>query len=434
MSVPVAASSWDRRVGSIAGIPVHLSPWVLLLVVYVVSREPDLTRALVSIVALLLSVFVHELGHAWEAKRQRLSPSITLHGMGGYCSHQQAYTADGDFRVTAAGPAAGFALALVAFVLSRLLTTTPVLDLFLLELWVLGAFWTVVNLLPIQPLDGGSMALNLARRFPSFKRADYWMGVVGVQLALLLAVAGGVLGQSLFSILGLVFAYENASRLKWVPAIPVVLAGGLGDGPRGHVDGLVGGLLLGFALLAVRGLTSVAVPAGTVVGLAWPELHVWQGVTQQLALDGPVMFDVFVALVSGQLFWSVGKGGGVGRLLLLVLFCSVITLPVAAVLATSGAVGTGSAVAGTALAVLLLDLMLGARPARGRGLAWEWALPVIVLWVALVAFRLLQPSPQRVFIDMTAAAGGFLFPLALLQRRRLLTWWKLRDPPPVEFH
>lgn len=114
---------------------------------------------MIAVVVIFVSILVHELGHAFAGRRYGARPEILLHGFGGLC-----YLPEGDFSrkqnilVSLAGPAAGFGLAFVSYVL--LLSLQPqnpwVLTALGFSLWI-NVVWTVLNLLPILPLDGGQV-------------------------------------------------------------------------------------------------------------------------------------------------------------------------------------------------------------------------------------------------------------------------------------
>ena len=64
------------------------------------------------VVAVFLSVLVHEMGHALAIRALGVQPWITLYGMGGLTSHRGGrLPPKTQILVSLAGPAAGFALA-----------------------------------------------------------------------------------------------------------------------------------------------------------------------------------------------------------------------------------------------------------------------------------------------------------------------------------
>ena len=160
---------------SVGRIDVFVSLWYLILMAFIVFQPfgggvgggPQIAEGILYAAAVTVALLVHEFGHALVSKRQGLGPSILLHGFGGLCLHEPAETDGKDAIVVAAGPAAGFALAVVAFGILQipaLQSSTPALTFFQALLWV-SLVWNAVNVfLPIWPLDGGKLFHLLLRR------------------------------------------------------------------------------------------------------------------------------------------------------------------------------------------------------------------------------------------------------------------------------
>ena len=103
---------------------------------------------------------IHELGHALTIRKYGLPAAITLRAFGGYAS----FPADKldrkqSFVVTAAGPALQFVFGVLLIVLAPSISI-PEGSLFLPFLrdliWVSIA-WSILNCLPVYPMDGGQM-------------------------------------------------------------------------------------------------------------------------------------------------------------------------------------------------------------------------------------------------------------------------------------
>jgi len=108
---------------------------------------------------ILISVMVHELGHASMALLFKKHPTIELVPMGGVTiydsSNLKFYQ---QFLITFFGPLFGFILFLLCYfvVYAGFLTTPRSIYLFRL-LYQVNFFWTIINLLPVLPLDGGQL-------------------------------------------------------------------------------------------------------------------------------------------------------------------------------------------------------------------------------------------------------------------------------------
>lgn len=146
------------RLGS---IPVRIHGTFLFLILVLSAQEKRLDRIAIWAGVALLSVLVHELGHALVGKAFGLEPQIELQGMGGL-THWQTSRDIGHWRsiaISVAGPFAGFFVAAVlvlvgkagfqpdgdraAFAMKTALTVNVV--------------WGVFNLAPMLPLDGGNV-------------------------------------------------------------------------------------------------------------------------------------------------------------------------------------------------------------------------------------------------------------------------------------
>lgn len=110
----------------------------------------------------LVSVLVHELGHALAIRRQRIEPTITLHWMGGLTSWREVLPVSRGARIgiSLAGPFAGFLLGGLVVAVSLALRSAGVaLPYWAYEvqsslIWV-NFGWGIINLAPVLPFDGG---------------------------------------------------------------------------------------------------------------------------------------------------------------------------------------------------------------------------------------------------------------------------------------
>ncbi len=151
----------------------------------------------------LISITVHEIGHALAARRFGVEPIIRLHGFGGVTILHRAYfTRWQSIFVSAAGPLSGFALGLWVYLVSRFVhTESDLLEQLIFDALYVNFFWTLVNLLPIQPLDGGQIFRELmgssrihitnivgvvcavAVAVWAFRRDDFYLGIMMLYLA-----------------------------------------------------------------------------------------------------------------------------------------------------------------------------------------------------------------------------------------------------------
>jgi stage IV sporulation protein FB len=154
------------------GFPVTIEPffWIIIALLgggFSANTPQAFRLLLVWMVVVLVSILVHELGHALAGRRYGATPEIRLHGFGGLAiMHGGRFTRLQSILVSAAGPAFGFALGilvLVLFVGSLRNAELPLeLRYAIMMLLYVNFFWTLINLLPILPLDGGQIFRDLA--------------------------------------------------------------------------------------------------------------------------------------------------------------------------------------------------------------------------------------------------------------------------------
>jgi Zn-dependent protease len=153
---------------TIAGIPIRIewSFWLIAVFLGYGARTGWLLVAWVGIV--LVSILVHELGHAVALRIYHQRPRVVLHAFGGLTYGSAAYRSrTQSIVVSAAGPLT--ALLLLGLPAYAYFQTFDVFDQFFDHdkyvivqdiAWV-NIAWSIVNLLPILPLDGGNIAAAL---------------------------------------------------------------------------------------------------------------------------------------------------------------------------------------------------------------------------------------------------------------------------------
>jgi len=210
------------RVGHLLGVPVYLTAsWFVLAALltfwyapHVRTSLPTVSSAAAYLVAgafalcLLISVLLHELGHAAVARHYRIKVrAIKLELLGGYTELEgESPTARADLAVSLAGPAVSALLGVGAWGLFLLLPEGTLPRQLAFQLAFSNVLVAVFNSLPGMPLDGGR-ALRAAvwavtgdRHLGS--RVAGWIGrvlaILTVASALYLSYAGGLSPFSVF--------------------------------------------------------------------------------------------------------------------------------------------------------------------------------------------------------------------------------------------
>ncbi len=211
------------------GIPVSIYPfsWLMLLILgggLGVDSGQQLARVLLFVVAGMLCLIVHELGHAVVGRRlSGQQPGIIINGLGGFVfTNALPRTRAGYFLYVLAGPMASLLLGIMGGVLFGLRTGDVVggisfslqaplgimpdmqtiyaieasgmgrlTYMFFLQLFMVCVWWTIFNLLPLYPLDGGKMLGTLLNNDRIACIVGLIFGGLLSALCLLFALLGG---------------------------------------------------------------------------------------------------------------------------------------------------------------------------------------------------------------------------------------------------
>ncbi len=171
------------RIARIAGIPVGVSPWWLVIVVFFTwvlgaSYFPEVVKGispvasyalgLASVLLLFASILAHEFGHALVARKHGIEiEEIDLWLLGGVSRMRgEAHDPEDELRYAIAGPAVTAVIA-ACFGLAVLLlpaSTPPAVRALVEYQAFVNAAILVLNLLPAFPLDGGRVLRSLLWR------------------------------------------------------------------------------------------------------------------------------------------------------------------------------------------------------------------------------------------------------------------------------
>jgi Zn-dependent protease len=154
------------EIGRIAGIPIYLDMMFVLVLLfftypYFTRGSTEATSAgFVIIVGILLSILLHELGHALAGRPFRARVSrIELTGLGGVAHFERSLPGSAVARsiIYLAGPAVNLGLwfAFNALAYQAFISGVPTLGQPLFELAWINKVLLIFNLLPAYPLDGG---------------------------------------------------------------------------------------------------------------------------------------------------------------------------------------------------------------------------------------------------------------------------------------
>jgi stage IV sporulation protein FB len=230
---------------SIAGFPVRVHPLFWLIAILFGSSAGSPARLLGWIIAIFVSITVHELGHALALRRYGQESEIILHMAGGLTVPQSTlwggrYATVGlspnqQILVSLAGPFSGFLFAAVLLLISIPLggviipnfvfgfipfpivmfrSGWEILTSFFMSLLWVNIFWGIINLVPVHPLDGGSVIRYILIQTDPLNglRTSLWVSVIaGVGMA----IASALFLQSMYmAILFGLLAFQSFQVLQ----------------------------------------------------------------------------------------------------------------------------------------------------------------------------------------------------------------------------
>ncbi|GAB6900576.1 M50 family metallopeptidase [Kineosporia succinea] len=223
--------------GKVLGFPVHID-WSFIIIMAILGylSSPSLTGLVVWVLITPVMVLAHELGHAVVARTTGAKPEIALAGFGGVTSFTppRELSRARSIAISLAGPAVGIVIGITLLFLSRTVWTDISTEwaYWLLEFGIFTSLgWSVLNLLPILPLDGGQAMREFLPGDPLTRlRRAAWVSLV---VALLAAAAAYYLldGRIFLTIFLLFFAASNFMTVRDLSRNESVSQDGL-RGPR----------------------------------------------------------------------------------------------------------------------------------------------------------------------------------------------------------
>jgi stage IV sporulation protein FB len=200
-------------------IPISIYPtfWLFAgLIGYLNSRS--LVGTLIWIAIIFVSVLFHEFGHALTALLFGQNPRIELVALGGLTYHNgQKLPFWKQFFIVLDGPVFGFLLVIIATILLQVPALSQGMIGSVLSLTrVVNLFWTVVNLLPVMPLDGGQLLRIILERIfglKGFKYAILTSMIIAVAISLFFFLTHAFLVGALFFLLAFQ-SYDTFRRTR----------------------------------------------------------------------------------------------------------------------------------------------------------------------------------------------------------------------------
>lgn len=191
-------------------IPITIHPffWIIAAFIGWINSQGSFLWIGIWIGIIFVSVLIHEYGHALTSVCFKQKAKIQLVAMGGVTSFngpKLKYWQQ--FLIVFNGPLFGFFLFLGSTFLLKL-EWSPLVVSILKVTQIANLFWTVVNLLPVQPLDGGQLlriVLEANFGIAGFKASL----LIGAILSLLFAFAFFMIQFYLAGAFFFIFAFQS---------------------------------------------------------------------------------------------------------------------------------------------------------------------------------------------------------------------------------
>lgn len=203
----------------VLGFPVTISLSIVLLLAFLGLNLGDPVAIVLWVAIGVLSILLHELGHAVTARAAGASPEIRLAGLGGVTTYRQSSRTrerGWGLAISLAGPAVGIVLGTVAILLGAPWRGVPrggtVVDFAGYVFVFTSMGWGALNLLPIMPLDGGQALAELLPGDPATRRRR--ATVVGVVVGVAVVGAALVVGQTFAAIIVGLMTWQNVGELR----------------------------------------------------------------------------------------------------------------------------------------------------------------------------------------------------------------------------
>ena len=187
--------------------------WMVIVNIIEWQDPAGIIWALLLIASYMLSLFFHELGHHLAGRMLEFEQNQLLVLPSGAVGRKlgQHFTLLEKLLVRLSGPATNLLIAgiLKLFILPYAAywnepANMGVVDAgnFLFQLHLINLGLGLVNLLPVMPMDGGSMLKDMLSPDPNSKKADRAVGVISKSAAFIVIVIGMVFLQLYLILLG----------------------------------------------------------------------------------------------------------------------------------------------------------------------------------------------------------------------------------------
>ena len=214
--------NWSVRVGKLFGIPISLHISLLFFLLPLLRDNglgPILTLQYVLLV--IISILLHELGHALAAKKVGLTGlSIMVHGFGGFATSSGYRSPNQALVITLAGPAVTFAIGILCLSISYMTKSRFEIGSFADKqafiIYLIGSLNILLgflNMIPSYPFDGGNALQAILNRKMTYQKSSRVVGHLGLILSPLLIIYWLFKGDGFIGLFGLMGTISSVQML-----------------------------------------------------------------------------------------------------------------------------------------------------------------------------------------------------------------------------
>ncbi len=198
-------------------IPIAIHPLFWLIGLFIGWMwTSSLLGSVLCLFVILFSVLFHEFGHALTAVAFGQKARIELAAFGGFTYREgRKLRLWEEFIVVLNGPIAGFMIFVGAYLFYR---NVPIehemLNFAVRFTFIANLFWTIINLVPVLPLDGGHLLSIILEAIFGFKGIKMAI-VIGLVIAVGISIFFFAVGMFLAGALFLILTFESFRSLRY---------------------------------------------------------------------------------------------------------------------------------------------------------------------------------------------------------------------------
>jgi Zn-dependent protease len=177
-------------------VPVRVHPlfWIISAALGWNATDLGIQYLLLWVLAVFVSILVHELGHVFMGRLFGSDGHIVLYSFGGLAiGSSNLRNRWQRVAVYFAGPGAGFLLAALLWFGRSFFTGNQLASWLLSQMLYINVFWGLLNLLPIWPLDGGQVSREVCGQVFPWRGVAVSLGISAVVAGILALLKSGLL-------------------------------------------------------------------------------------------------------------------------------------------------------------------------------------------------------------------------------------------------